>query len=576
MLPNFTTIILYVAITFLIALIGYRLEKKSEKLGNIFIIVAALTMVGQLFYSFKFPDFFIGFSIVSIAYFNFSMIFEGRKKALKRHTEFALTENIEIPLSRSIKKWLYETFLSIIVLSGAIAYYLFGPEASPLKLLVILVIIHSVIETVKQFLNHVSTKVYQSKENELFILSSIEARKYPLEKLEGLQVESGVDLLKLHPLLTIFSKSLDFITGNGKVLKLDFPGETVYLSPKDLSFFNPFIPKASKKAIEEEKHVLPFYHHSNLKRLLGKLYFAGAIKGISVYSTLFLGLYLLDVHTAIIAGAIIIFWFTNLYFSDRILKIATDAKEMDDRELLIRANKLFQKLNLPKIRLYETESNDFNGFASGMGIGRSMITLTSATLKLPVEAIEGIIAHEAIHVKKRDVLISQLLRLPYLAIIVAFVLWLVESPELIENNPVLMFILIWGLILLFPLYQSFYSQVLEVRADRLASFILHDGSKQMANSLGILGQSQDESIEQSLQYIEDKEIEEKKRPSSIERPPWIWRWLEFHLMPHPPLYWRIAILKQDKELTLKQSLKQWFCDRWKESFTIKLSRKKPE
>ncbi|WP_413379424.1 M56 family metallopeptidase [Alkalihalobacillus sp. 1P02AB] len=576
MLPNSTTIILYVVMTFLIALIGYSFEKKSEKLGNTFIIVAAITMIGHLFYSFRFPDFFIGFSIVSIAYFNFSMIFDGRKKALKRQMEIELTENVEVPLSRSIKKLLYETFLTILVLSGAIAYYLFGPEPSPLKLLVILVMIHSVTETVKQFLNHISTKIYQSKENELFILSSIDARKYPLEKLEGLQVESRVDLLKLHPLLTVFSKSLDFVTGNGKVLKLDFPGESVYLSPKDCSLFNHFVPKASKIALKKEKQVLPFYHHSNFKRLLGKLYFAGAIKGISVYSAFFLGLYLLEVHTAIIVGAIIPFWFVNLYFSDLILKIATDAKKIDDRELLIRANKLFKKLNLPKTRLYETESNEFNGFASGMGIGRSMITLTSATLRLPIEAIEGIIAHEAIHVKKRDVLISQLLRLPYIAIIIGFVLWLVKSPELIENNPVLMFMLIWGLILLFPLYQAFCSQVMEVRADRLASFILHHGSQQMAKSLEILGQSQDEAIEKSIQYVEDKETEEKNRPSSIERPSWIWRLIEFQMMPHPPLYWRVAALKQDQELTLKQSLRQWFYERWTESFNIRPLRKKQE
>jgi Zn-dependent protease with chaperone function len=84
--------------------------------------------------------------------------------------------------------------------------------------------------------------------------------------------------------------------------------------------------------------------------------------------------------------------------------LVEDAKETTNQELINIAQHIFKKAGIPQTRIYETESSVYNGLATGMNIGRGMVTLTTATLKLPIEVIEGILAHEAIHIKKRDIM----------------------------------------------------------------------------------------------------------------------------------------------------------------------------
>ena len=84
---------------------------------------------------------------------------------------------------------------------------------------------------------------------------------------------------------------------------------------------------------------------------------------------IFVGLFFLEIHSAIIVAVILLVWVFNLYFSDLILKVATDAEEMDDQKLLDQADVLFQRLNLPSIKLYVTDTKTYNGFASGINNG---------------------------------------------------------------------------------------------------------------------------------------------------------------------------------------------------------------
>jgi Zn-dependent protease with chaperone function len=79
---------------------------------------------------------------------------------------------------------------------------------------------------------------------------------------------------------------------------------------------------------------------------------------------------------------------------------------------------------------------------------------------------------------------------------------------------------------IFPIYQSFVSQWMEVRADHLGATLLKGGRNQMADSLRILTKAQGEEIHKSLSYsmYADKT---KKDKSSLERATWIWRMIEF-------------------------------------------------
>ncbi|KYG27056.1 M56 family metallopeptidase [Alkalihalobacillus trypoxylicola] len=570
MLPSAPMLLFYMLLTIVVVIVEAVVRQKNEKAGNVFLTISILAFLAFIYIDLGIPDLFIPFSIAAVTYSSLSTIIEGRRRANKRKRELETLSYEEWSFPVNYRKFTYESLLTLIVLSGAIAFYIWGPETSVLKFLSLLFIIHSLIETFKSFFIASSTQFYWTDTHEFFIISTFDSRKYPLVELEAISKYSGVDLLRIHPLFTIFTKGTDFITGSGTVIRLDFPGESLYVNNKYVEKFQEFLPKFGEESLITNK-VMPLFHPSNLKRLAGKLYFAAAIKGISLYIGIFLGLYLIEAHYLIITFTIIIVWFINMYFSDVILKIATDASEVKNQNVLNAAHQIFERLNLPHITLYETDTKDYNGFAAGMGIGRSMITLTSETLKLPTDAIVGILAHEAIHVKKRDVLFSQLLRIPYILLIVAIMYPILEYTNWSEEYPIMMFIGIFLIIWLFPVYQSFYSQWMEVRADRLASMTIPGGHKQMAESLETLGKAQDEAIEQSLLYVEETDEEKNKKEKepfpSLERSGWLFRFLEFQFMLHPPLYWRILVLQKNQ--SLKSSLKEWMADRFKESVRIK-------
>ncbi len=135
--------------------------------------------------------------------------------------------------------------------------------------------------------------------------------------------------------------------------------------------------------------VLPFYHRKNVKRLLGKLYFAASVKGISAYALLVLVLYALHASPWVMAAAVILYWVFNMYMSDRVLRAAMDAKPCHHPHVQAAADEIFRKAGISHVRIYETESDDYNGMAVGMNVGRSMVILTSATLTLPLRVIEA-------------------------------------------------------------------------------------------------------------------------------------------------------------------------------------------
>lgn len=95
---------------------------------------------------------------------------------------------------------------------------------------------------------------------------------------------------------------------------------------------------------------------------------------------------------------------------DRVLIAATDAEPITEGEIFERAQTIFRKAGIPHTRLFSVDSPDYNGFAVGMNIGRGAIMLTTATLQLPSPSVEAILAHEAAHIRKRDVLTNQLAR----------------------------------------------------------------------------------------------------------------------------------------------------------------------
>src|SRR5699024_3748980 len=183
----------------------------------------------------------------------------------------------------------------------------------------------------------------------------------------------------------------------------------------------------------------------------------------------------------------------------------------------------------------------YNGMATGMNIGRGTVMLTKATMELPVSAVEAILAHEAIHIKKRDVLINQIARMVFFSLIAAGVYLLYDQIVLLTEHIFIFIPIFYILMILFPVYLSFVGQWTEVRADHLGAELLEDGREQMKNGLRELGNAQDKTLHKTTEYSMVKDKKTKEKPST-ERGIWILRLIEFQLLIHPPLYWRITSL----------------------------------
>lgn len=568
LLPSWNLIVLYILVGAGIQIIGLVFGKLNKKVGTTIEILLGLLSIGFVFYQFSFMNGFIYIAFISSGYFLAISLTTGNEKRIEIEKELSQIVVEEITLKRNLKRIASDILMTGLVVFGGIMFYIFGPEYSPLKYIIVFGLVSTFTEVIKRIGSYATVKIFLDiEEKQLYITSRFESRKIPIEDLEEVKLETNVDLLRLHPLFTMFSSNTDLTTNFQKVLRLSVPGETIYLTILEPEKWKRTFEEMTKveESVKEPQIVLPFWHRENLKRLIGKLYFATTVKGISAYTGLLLLLYYFEVAPWIMVTVILVYWLFNLYISDQVLKVAMDAKETKNPQLIETSQRIFEKAGVPNIRLYETESSEYNGLATGMNIGKAMVTLTTATLKLPSEAIEGILAHEAIHVKKRDVLWGQLWRLGYLLIVLGVVLAIQEYIANIEEYSIPIFLLIWVLMILFPVIQSFCSQWMEVRADHLGASLLDGGSEQMSTSLIALAEKQDEAINKSLSYSTVLKGEKEEPKSSIERDSLLWRFVEFQFMLHPPMYWRVQSLRENKAGWGRKIRNRWMVDRLKES-----------
>ncbi|QUL52299.1 M48 family metalloprotease [Paenibacillus tritici] len=532
-------------------------------------IAGAIAAIGFIFYQHGFPEGFIYFSFVSAGYLAISLLMGGQGKYGELLEEIRKLEVTEIEIVRNSQRIFAELGISILVFTGATFFLIYGPEYSLLKYFIVYGMLIAITEMIKRFVTYFTTRLYYSKQQgNLYILSRLASRKFSIQDIQETTIESTVDLLKLHPYLTLFTSNTDFTTSFNKVLRLLLPGETIYLTIQETEQWKAVLEAETKSesTIENEVFVLPFYHKRNIKRLLGKFYFAITVKGVSAYTGVLLLLYYFRTPAWLMVIMAIMYWLFNIYISDRVLKVAMDAKAVTDPKVISAADKIFAKAGIPNVKVYETDSAQYNGLATGMNIGRSMVTLTTATLNLPIDAIEGILAHEAVHVKKRDILYGQLYRVLLMLIVAGGLLLIFKQVSDIEAFAIPLFLLVWLLIILFPVFQSFCSQLMEVRADHLGASFLEGGTLQMADSLAALATSQDEAMQKTATYSMKKE-DLKEGRSSLARSPWLLRFMEFQIMDHPPMYWRVNTLRVHGNQWGKEIRRRWWKDRFKESFT---------
>ena len=551
-----------------LAFLHTQLKKyvSSKVLLAMEVILACIAAV-FLFQSFQWNAAISIISCLAYSFLMYSITFPNEDGYEKMKNELHKAESEKIELIKNPVRLFIDFLFTFVIIGISIIYFVFGSSYSVLSTVLLFANVVLICQMLKKALLFHDLDVFVNKEtNCLYLLSKISPKRYPFSELIEANMETNVDVLKLFPLFTLFSTNQDYTTSMGKTLKLTFSGETVYLNIKNdpswLSAVNRMEEQVETAEIKQVE-VLPFYHPKNLKRLLGKGYFAISVKGVGAYTTLIVILSFFNVPVWVMAMAAFSYWAFNLYISDRLLKIALDAKKVEDPNVLSAAKKVLAKAGIPNVNIYQTETNELNGFAAGANIGRSMITLTTETLKLPIEAIEAILAHEAIHVKKRDIFIGQIMRMAMIGLVVSFVFWIYTF---LKGQQLLLFFIIWVFLLLFPFIQSLLTQWMEVRADHLGAVLLDHGNQQMADGLTTLAAKQDELFQKAKTYDLHKEEESH---SLLERDSWFMRLLEFQFMIHPPMYWRIKSLRETETGWNRGKLLKWLKDRFRESFPDK-------
>ena len=102
--------------------------------------------------------------------------------------------------------------------------------------------------------------------------------------------------------------------------------------------------------------------------------------------------------------------FGSYWFSDKIVLKIHSAEEMPEEEypeIHKMLEKLSQKADIPKPKLYKNKMTVPNAFATGRNPENGVVCLTEGLMnQLEMEEIEGVVAHELAHIKNRDTLIN--------------------------------------------------------------------------------------------------------------------------------------------------------------------------
>lgn len=542
-----------------------------KKIGTVVEVILLIAFIAYYFISFPFWEAMMLMSYTASSYgiFGLKTDREKRAKRLELKGKLENTVSVELSQTRDSKRIIADVMLTLFVVIGAILFYLFAPETyAMLKFLIVLMLIGVFAQMIERVGNYYSTKMYWLPEEERFvILSFFQSRDFPIADLKEINVESSPDLLKLHPLFTFLSANQDYTRSFQAVLKLSFPGENVYMTPEETSkwqsVFEAYLPDEQEGENRVTK-VLPLWHPKVLKRLFWKGYFAITVKGISAYTGLLLLLIWLEVPPFVITGFVLFWWVFNLYISDRVLVSAMDAKELTEGDIFERSRTIFRKAGIPNVKIFLVDSPVHNGLATGMNIGRGTVMITKATSQLSIETVEAIVAHEAIHIKKRDVLLNQVARIAFFGVVAGAVYLFFDQLTAFANNLLFILPFIYCLMLGFPIYLSFVEQWAEIRADYLGARLLTGGRVQMKRGLHELGEALDNTLMKANEYGTVKEDTSKEiQIKNVERNSWFIRFIEFQFLAHPPLYWRIHMLSSI--LSWRDARRKWMVGRWKES-----------
>ncbi|MFZ2441536.1 MAG: zinc metalloprotease HtpX [Ilumatobacteraceae bacterium] len=183
----------------------------------------------------------------------------------------------------------------------------------------------------------------------------------------------------------------------------------------------------------------------------------------------------------------------SYWFSDKLALKSAKAKVIqreDSPEFYDMVASLAQRANLPMPRVAISPSDQPNAFATGRGPNNAVVCATSGLLRsMPRHEIEGVMAHELMHVKHRDILIGSVAAaiataISYIAQMAMFASMFGGSNNDDDRpNPIAMLMMSLLAPIAASLIQMSISRSREFEADRGAAALLSDGNA-LADALG--------------------------------------------------------------------------------------------
>jgi heat shock protein HtpX len=112
------------------------------------------------------------------------------------------------------------------------------------------------------------------------------------------------------------------------------------------------------------------------------------------------------------AALALVFNLVGYFYSDRIALRVARARPLPEHLALdvhSAVRELAARAEVPKPRLFVMPGSQPNAFASGRGPRQAAIAVTEGLLlKMPLEQIRGVLAHEMAHIRNRDILVSSI------------------------------------------------------------------------------------------------------------------------------------------------------------------------
>ncbi len=218
-----------------------------------------------------------------------------------------------------------------------------------------------------------------------------------------------------------------------------------------------------------------------MKNSLKTLVLLALLGGLSIGVGSFFG------RSGLIIGAVIAFALVGFsyWFSDKLAIASARAQLADPKqypEYYSIVEDLAKRARIPMPRLYVTPNQQPNAFATGRNPDKAAVAITAGLIEhLNWKEIRGVLAHELMHIKNRDILVGSVAAA--IAMMITLVARLAFFAAIFtshgdgdrDRNPIGLLVMMILAPIAAMLVQAAISRTREFKADRKAAQLINDG-----------------------------------------------------------------------------------------------------